>query len=158
MDYTLLPNYPPPLPPRAVGHEQGHEHWLTPRQVQVLVDLAKLMGIVVLLLWTRWMANTLLAPAPLPRAPLPYEVVAERFRQVYVGMPDEDLFALLGPQRFEEFGEREMDEHDWLVWARPDRYPEPRYWAKWAHPADRNRWVAVFLCGGKVYSRLKRGE
>jgi hypothetical protein len=50
-----------------------------------------------------------------------------------------------------------MDAHDVLVWAHPDRYPEPRYWAKWADPADRGRWVAVFICGGRVYKTLKRG-
>jgi hypothetical protein len=72
-------------------------------------------------------------------------------------MPAEEVFALLGPQRFAEFREPEMDEHDRLVWAHPDRYPGEHYWAKWADPDIPSRWVAVFFCGGLVYKTVKRG-
>jgi hypothetical protein len=125
----------------------------------VFIDLVKLAGIVALLLWARHTANALRSPAsppPPPPQPLSFKVIAERFARVHIAMPADEVFALLGPQQFEELREPEMDKHDVLVWAHPDRYPEPRYWAKWADPDDRSRWVAVYVCGGQVYIMLKR--
>jgi hypothetical protein len=72
-------------------------------------------------------------------------------------MTDDEVFALLGPQRFTEFLEPEMDKFELLVKARPDRYPGEHSWAKWADPADPQRWVAVFFSGGLVYKTLARG-
>jgi hypothetical protein len=157
MDYSSLPTFPPPLPSRSAALQQRRGGRLTPRQARVLLDMAKLAGIVVLLVWLRHTADAVCRPAPPPPAPLPFEVVAERFARIHLMMPADEVFALLGPQRFEEFREPEMDDHHLLVWAHPDRYPEERYWAKWADPADRGRWVAVFICGGRVYKTLKRG-
>ena len=157
MDYSTLPSFPPPLPSTSAAPSQQHKRRLTNRQTRVLIDLAKLAGIVVLLMWLRHTTDALSRPAPPPPEPLPFDVVAERFARVHVGMSANEVFALLGPERFKEFCEPQMDDHDVRVWAHPDRYPEPRHWAKWADPADRGRWVAVFLCDGRVYKTLKRG-
>lgn len=156
MNYSSLPTFPPPQPSKSATPPPRHVRRLTPRQARVLIDLAKLAGLVALLVWLRHTADTR-RPVPPPPQPLPFKVVAERFAQVHVPMPADEALVLLGPQRWVEFREQEMDDHDMLVWAHPDRYPEPRFWAKWADPADRGRWVAVFICGGRVYKTLKRG-
>ena len=157
MDYSSFPTFPPPLPSKSAAPPPRRQRRLTPRQIQVLIDLAKLVGIVALLVWLRHTADALQRPTPPTPEPLPFNAVAERFARVHVPMDADEAFALLGPQRFEEFREPEMDDNDVLVWAHPDRYPEPRYWAKWADPADRGRWVAVFVCSGRVYKTLARG-
>ena len=157
MDYTSLPTFPPPIPSRAATSVRTRDWRLTLRQTRVLIDLAKLAGIMALLLWMRQTAIGPRQPEPPPK-PLPFRVVAERFDQVGLTMSRDEVVALLGPERFETLWEPEMREHDLLVWAHPDRYPEPRYWAKWADPDDRRRWVAVFICGGRVYKTLRRAE
>jgi hypothetical protein len=130
---------------------------VTPRRVRILVDLGWLAGIVALLFWARETAEALRRPPPRPPEGLPFKTIAERFGRVEHMMPDEQVFALLGPQRFAKFWEPEMGEYDGLVKLHPYRYPGEHYWAKWADPADPSRWVAVFFSGGRVFRMLKRG-
>jgi hypothetical protein len=78
----------------------------------LLVDLAKLAGIIALLVCLRHTADVLQRPKPPPPEPLPFNIVSERFARVTILMTDDEVFALLGPQRFEELREPEMDDHD----------------------------------------------
>ena len=157
MDYSLLPTFPPRLPSKSAVPTRGREWRLTQREARVIIDLAKLAVIVIVLAWLSHSVDVLQQPLPPPPEPLPFEVVTERFHRVTIQMTDIEVFALLGPQRFAEFREPEMDKHDRLVEYRPDRYPGEHYWAKWADPADPSRCVAVFFSGGRVYKKLKRG-
>ncbi|MGL6094413.1 MAG: hypothetical protein ACRC7O_01255 [Fimbriiglobus sp.] len=154
-----MPTFPPPVPSPSAVPPPRRERRLSLRQAQVLTDLAKLAGILAFLVWVRQTGTNLQhhPPTQPPPEPLPFNVVVQRYARVHTTMAADEVFALLGPQRFEELREPEMDRHDQLVWAHPNRYPEPRYWAKWADPADPGRWVAVFVCGGRVYKTLERG-
>lgn len=156
MDYLSFPSYPPPLPSRSDVVEPRPRWRLTPRQHQVLVDLAWLAGIVVLLLWLQQTATALKQSPPPKSEPLPFRQVVERFDRVEFGMPEDDAFSLLGPQRFAQFREPEMDDYDSQIPFHPDRYPTNRYWAKWADPADPTRWVAILFGDGRVFHKLKK--
>jgi len=157
MDSSSLPSYPPPPQPRTTDPQPLLRRRLTPRQFQVLVNLIWLAAIVVFLVGVRQAAHTLRQPPHPAPEPLPFKVVAERFHRVHSMMPVEEVFKLLGPERFERYQEPEMDEYERLIEAHPDRYPEPRYWAKWEDPDDPGRWVAILICRGYVYQTLKRG-
>ena len=123
MEYSSLPSYPPPLPPRSAVARPRRGRRLGPRQARVLVDLAWVTGIVALLVWARQTADAFRRPPPPPPEPLPFKVVAERFKHISILMPAEELFAQLGPERYAEFREPEMDEYDRLVECHPERYP-----------------------------------
>ena len=157
MDYSSLPSYPPPLPSRSDGIRQKRERRLTEREAGFLIDLVWLAGIVVLLFWLRQATDTLRSPPPPPPEPLAFKLVAERFARVEVGMTSEEVFSLLGPERYVKFREPEFDDFEVRVVSHPDRYPTPLYWAKWADPDDPARWVAVFIADGRVYHKVKRG-
>ncbi len=156
MEYSSMPSYPPPLPPRSAHPQPQRERRLTPRQARVLVDLARLAGIVALIACAWQIADALRRPSHPPPGPLPFAAVAERFDRVRVLTPADEAFEILGPQRYALLREPEMDDYDRLVEPHPDRYPGERSWAKWADPDDPGRWVAVLICGGSVYHTLKR--
>jgi hypothetical protein len=157
LDYSSLPAFPPQFLPKSVAPRQERERRLTPRQFRVLLDLTKLACIVILFLWLRQASDAVRRPPPVPAEPLAFTVVAERFAQVRGAMPAEEVFDLLGPQWFVVFREPEMEDYDRLVRAHPERYPGEQHWAKWADPDNPARWVAVFISGGRVYKKLKRG-
>ncbi len=157
MDYLLFRSYPPPLPSQRIN-PSGRKCMLTPRQVRRMIDLGWLLGIVILLLWLRHEANRFSHP-PLPPESLPFQLVAKRSDQLESEMSAKDVFALLGPVRFERFWEPEMEEFEERRQARPSRYPDPNecYWAKWADPADLERWVAILICHDRAYKIIQHG-
>jgi hypothetical protein len=120
--------------------------------------LVWLVGILALLLWLRQTADAIrrTPPSP-PPEPLEFKLVVKQFTRIHVGMTSEEVFSLLGPQRYVTFREPEIDDYERLIEAHPDRYPGQRYWAKWADPSDPSRWVAVLLVGGHVYHKLRHG-
>jgi hypothetical protein len=156
MGNSSFPSYPPPLPSRSNAVKSRPKWHLTPRQHQVLVDLIWLAGIVILLVWLRQVATTLRQPPPPKPVPLPFRLVVQRFDRVEIGMSEDEAFTLLGPQRFAQFREPEMEAFESWISFHPDRYPSKWYWAKWADPADPSRWMALLIGDGQVVHKLKK--
>jgi hypothetical protein len=110
-----------------------------------------------LVLWLGQVAEGLRHRPP-PARPPDFRHVQERFAKVHMGMREDDVVALLGPYRlYVRLGEPESERYERQVDARPDRYPEEHFWAKWTDPEDEARWAAVFIAGGTVYYMAKKG-
>ncbi len=162
MAVSLIHECSPPNADSVEGECDGRSADFRQR---VVVNLLLAVGIVVLLTWGRLAVGDLerhpeesqTRATAIPTA-LDFDVVQQQFRQVSVMMTADEVSRLLGPQRYAMLHEPAMDEYEERVSARPDRYPEPRYWAKWDDPKQPARWVAVFICGGRVYKTLKAGE
>lgn len=156
MDVSSFPTYPPPL--RSESDTTPVERPLGPRQVRTLAVLVCLAGTVPFhfCLWSA--PDTARRPTPPPRTaePLSYPQILERFSRVRVSMGHDEIVGLLG---WYEKGAAEPEFHELnaRIAAHPDRYPRgDHFWAKWADPADRNRWVAVYFAGGVAHHTLKK--
>jgi hypothetical protein len=126
----------------------------------VLFDLAKLSGILGLLLWLGQVSSAIRqtphSPSPPPK-PFDFKLVQERFPRVSFGMRIEEVFDLFGPEHSTRFWEPEFDTTEAVARVRPDRYPGEPCWAKWSDPEDEDKWVAVFFSGGYVRQTFKKG-
>lgn len=165
MDVSSLPAFPPPRTSRAETALRVSRGLLPPAQLRFLVNLLLAVALVALLIWGRMATaeiersreNVQTQTVKVP-AHIDFKVVQQQFQQVSVMMPADEVFRLLGPQRYTNLREPKLDAYEERVWARPDRYPEPRFWAKWENPDNPKRWVAVFICGRHVYKKIEWSE
>lgn len=157
MDYPSLPKFPPPLPLKFPAPPQPRGWRPTPRQARVLRDLAKLAGIVALLLWFWHLADALQRPPRPEPPPLEFEVVLQKYPSV--GGTAAEVRAALGtPTRHSGWGGEFAEEESRLGQYNSDKgIPRDRVWWVWVDPADERRWVAVLIAGGQVYDRRWHG-
>src|SRR5207247_495291 len=105
MDYSSLPTFPPPLLSKFAAPPQGRGWRPTPRQARALIDLAKLAGIVILLVWARQTADALQRPQPAstpPPPPLDFQMVLLNYRRLAT---EAQVRAVLGtPTRYSGWG------------------------------------------------------
>jgi hypothetical protein len=162
MDYSSLPTFPPPLPSKSPAPPQPRRWRLTPRQGRILIDLAKLAGIMALVLWLRHTADAVQRPPrpnPPPAPPLDFQVVERKYPSVRLFAPDAEVRAALGtPTRYAGWG------GEFAAWEARAKHsnrhlgiPSERLWWVWADPADEGRWVAVLIAGDKAYYFAEHG-
>jgi len=139
---------------------------LTPRQVQILVNLALLAGILALLLWARQTVADIERTREAERAreaePLDFRLVVEQFGRVERGASREQVEQLLGPPTEGHAWGPEVEEFE-LHWWNGGRniFPADREWDRWSDPANPERWAAVVYIRWpekrRVYGKLKKG-
>jgi hypothetical protein len=153
VDFTTLQTFPAP-PPRETPEPE--RRWrINSRVAWRLFHGTWAVCIVCLLVYLRHTSETIRNP-PQP-APLEFKVVAEQFEFLRVNMPRQEVYALLGPENYTRLREPEFAEFERIVDIRPERYPGLKYWAKWADPANQDRWVAIFIAGDYVHRIIKKG-
>ena len=113
-------------------------------------------AVAILFLVWQLRAIALFESGPIEKLPeFDFEIVQRRCVRVF-GMSEAELYAHLGAPTGPYSLEPEMEQIDGVFAAHPDRYPSKfRHWSKWVDPNDPQRWVAVMICGDRVYHTVQ---
>jgi hypothetical protein len=170
VDYASLPRHPQ-FPAHAPEPQSRTERRITPLQAQVLIDLLWLVGIVVVLIWTRHaVANIESARAAeraravaIPPTPCDFQLIVLHFDQIRGGASREEVERLFGPPTERRATGPEVEEFELRWWnGGKNIFRADREWNRWSDPANPNRWVSVVYWRWpeneqRVYGKLKKG-
>lgn len=167
MNVSALPQYPGGQNRCTPTQAKGNTSSLSPEGDRVLLNLAWLIGILVLLWFLRRMTDAIersQAPIP-PLEPFDFRLIEKRYIKVpvYGNGTRQEVEQLLGPptehcaQGPELVEAEEYFSDKGRIWM-PNLN---KVWDRWSDPSDPNRWVAVMYEGNselsKAYAKTKRG-
>jgi hypothetical protein len=155
-----------PAPPEleSVASTEGSQPVRSPELKRRGRNLLWLVVIVILLCELKRIAGAIQRSREPGPAPLNFEIVQNRYRDLRRCTNRYEVEALLGPPTHRNAREPEFEEFE-LSWWNGGRnwFPSLRVWHKWCDPKSENRWVAVVYYAERgydadtVYARLKKG-